>query len=124
MTITATQLLARYDDKVSALGMELRAFLFHHLPGIIELPDEAARIIGYGYGTGYTKMICTIILSQKGIKLGFYKGRELPDPAGLLKGTGKVHAYVAIQSADDIAQPALLQLLKEAMKAYEQRMKK
>ncbi|MEC5142915.1 DUF1801 domain-containing protein [Chitinophaga sp. 212800010-3] len=124
MTFTATQLLAQYDDAVGTLGMELRAFLLRHLPGIVEFPDAAARVVGYGYGTGYTQMICTIIPSKKGIKLGFYKGRELPDPGGLLSGSGKVHAYAAIRSADDLAQPALLQLLEEAVKAYKQRTKK
>jgi hypothetical protein len=55
------------------------------------------------------------------MKLGFYKGSQLPDPAGILKGTGKVHKYVEIKSVGDIALPALRKLLEEALKAYEAR---
>ena len=63
-------------------------------------------------------MVCTIILSQKGIKLGLNKGSELPDPEGLLKGAGKVHKHVAINSAEDIDRPAVKNLIEEGYRAY------
>jgi hypothetical protein len=67
-------------------------------------------------------MICTIILSKKGIKLGFYKGAELPDPKKLLTGSGEVHRYVEIKSEEDIRNPALLELLKHVVDAREKRL--
>ncbi len=67
-------------------------------------------------------MICTIIPSKKGIKLGFYKGSGLPDPAGLLTGSGKVHRYVEIKSEASLKDKALKNLMTEALKAYKQRM--
>ena len=113
--------LSNYDESVSALCLELRGFLFKTLPKIQEQLDLPARIIGYGYGPKYADTICAIILSKKGIKLGFNKGSELPDPAEILTGSGKVHKYVEIKSAADIKSPSLKKLLSAALKAYKQR---
>ena len=104
-----------------ALGLQLHEYLLSALPGIIEMPDAPANIIGYGYGPGYKHMICTIIPSKKSIKLGFYKGSELPDPQYLLTGAGKVHRYVEIKSADLINSPAIQALITVAVAAYKQR---
>ena len=108
-------ILSKYDSKISGLGYELRDFLLSELKGIAEMPDVPANIIGYGFGTGYKDVICTIIPSKKGIKLGFYKGSELHDPENLLTGSGKVHKYVEIKSSPDLQNLALKKLLDEAV---------
>lgn len=114
-------ILSQYEEAVQTLGWEVRDFLLLNLKGIEETPDAAAKIIGYGYGPGYKNMICTIIPSKKGIKLGFYKGSELPDPENLLTGTGKVHRHVVIDSPKDLKKGALKELVKAAHKAWEKR---
>ncbi|SFK31778.1 DUF1801 domain-containing protein [Proteiniphilum acetatigenes] len=63
-------------------------------------------------------MVCTLIPSQKGLKLGFYKGTDLSDPENLLKGNGKLSRYVDIKAEYDINPVALAALLKEAFNAY------
>ena len=113
--------LSNYDESVSSLALELREFLFKTLPDVQEQLDIPARIIGFGYGPKYSDSICAIIFSKKGIKLGLNKGSELPDPAKILTGSGKVHKYVVIGSAADIKSPALKKLLVEAFKAYKKR---
>jgi hypothetical protein len=120
--MTADKILAQFPEQVAATGGRLRQFLLEHLKGITEQPDSKANVIGYSYGPGYKDLICTIILSKKGIKLGFYKGSELPDPKKLLTGSGKVHRYVEIHSEEDVRNPALLELLKQAVDAREIRM--
>lgn len=121
MNTTVEIILSKYEDKVSELGLQLREFLLSNLKNINEQPDAAASIIGYNFGTGYKDLICTIIPSRKGIKLGLYKGSELPDPEKLLTGSGKVHKFVEIKSEKDIRSPALLNLLKQALKAHQMR---
>lgn len=113
--------MSQYSGSVATIGSAMRKFLLNHLHGITEQPDSAANVIGYSYGSGYKDLICTIILSKKGLKLGFYKGGELPDPSHLLTGSGKVHRYVKINTQEDIENPALSDLLKEAIKAQKLR---
>lgn len=81
-------------------------------------------MIAFSYGPRYAEMICTIIPSQKGLKLGFYKGTDLPDPDNLLKGNGKISRYVEIKKTEDIGSNALITLVKEAFAAYKTRYNK
>ena len=122
--MTAEKILSGYEEKIAALGLQLREFLFSELKDVNEEADATANIIGYNYGKGYKNLICVILPSRKGIKLGFYKGSELPDPAKLLTGTGKVHRFVEIKSSQDIHDPALKRLLKQALAAHTTRQKK
>ncbi len=111
-------ILEKYNDDVKGLAICLRAFVHQQLPGIIEIPDPTANLIGYGYGKGYKDVICTILLSKKGVKLGIWKGAQLPDPHKLLGGVGKVHRYVEIKTPLDIENPALTELLKAALSRH------
>jgi hypothetical protein len=119
--MTVEFFLSGYDEKIKTIAGNLRGFLFSHLPGIREEVDQPARIISYNYGPGYKNIICVIIFSKKGVKLGFYKGSELPDPGKLLTGTGKVHRYVVIKSVETLDDPALINLLAMAVEAYRKR---
>jgi hypothetical protein len=120
--MTADKILAQFPEGVVATGSSLRQFLLRQLKGITEQVDPKANLIGYSYGAGYKGVICTILLSKKGIKLGFNRGSELPDPKKLLTSSGKVHRYVEIKSEEDIRNPALLELLEHAVAAWEKRL--
>ncbi len=114
--------ILNYDDKVSGTIISLRELLFKNLTGIKEELDIKTKIIGYGYGHRYTDTICVIIPSKKGVKLGFNRGIELPDPDKLLEGSGKVHKYAVINE-EVIKSASLKKLLKEALKSYRKRIK-
>jgi len=81
-------------------------------------------MVSYCYGQKYIEMICTIIPSKKGLKLAFYKGVDLPDPDKLLEGTAKYSRYIEIRSDKQIHSSALQLLLKEALAAYKERIRK
>ena len=106
--------LAAYPPQEKAIAEAARRFLNEVLPGAEESVDESARLLAYSYGPGYKGLVCTLIMSQKGVKLGINKGAELPDPEGLLEGSGKVHKYVQLRRAADLEQAGLRELLEEA----------
>jgi hypothetical protein len=114
-------LLARYDPPVREAAAAVRAILFEALPGVEETPDEAAGVIGYGYGRGYKCLVATIILSKKGVKLGLTRGASLPDPDRLLAGAGKVHRYVEVPSPEVARRPGVRTLVEAARLAFERR---
>jgi hypothetical protein len=122
--MTVEDIFSRFDEKTVTITGELRKFLLAELKGIIEIPDNSVNLIGYGYGAGYKDLICTILLSKQGVKLGFNKGSELPDPQKLLTGTGRVHCFIEIKTAETIKDPALKKLLSEALNAYQKRKNK
>lgn len=114
-------IFGNYSDAVSSLGFAVRELVLQELPGVTETHDIPANMLAYGYGPGYKHFVCTIIPSKKGIKLGFYKGTELPDPAGVLAGSGKVHKYVEVKSMQDPGTAVLKELLHHALKACRMR---
>jgi len=110
--------LSQYDEQVFANALKVRAILLANLPGIIEQLDVPAKMIGYCYGQKYAELICVIIPSKKGLKLGFNRGTELPDPDNLLEGTGKISRYVQITSGEQIKSEALKKLIESALTMY------
>ena len=113
--------LSAYPPEIARLAQATRARVLAALPGVDESVDRAARMLAYAYGPGYRGMICTIIPSQKGVKLGLYRGTELPDPDGLLEGSGKVHRHVRILGDDAPRRAAIARLLKAARAAWKLR---
>jgi hypothetical protein len=113
--------LAAYPEKIGALANAARRVLSEALPGVEETLDQAAKVIGFGYGPGYKGCICTLIMSQKGVKLGLARGSELPDPNGLMGGSGKVHRHVALETLADLRKPGLKPLIKAALAAWKDR---
>lgn len=75
--------------------------ILRELPGVTEQVDYPAKMVAYCYGQKYVEMVCTLIPSQKGLKLGFYIGVSLPDPEKLLEGTGKISRYVEIRRGNN-----------------------
>jgi hypothetical protein len=86
-----------------------------------ETADSSAPVIGYAYGPGYRGLVCTLILSKSGVKLGLARGSELPDPHGLLAGAGKVHRHVQLRVVSDLRRPGVSQLVKAAHAAWKAR---
>ena len=115
------EFLAKYPAEVGELAQASRRLLNEMLPKAEETLDQSARVIGFGYGPGYKGCVCTLILSQKGVKLGLARGSELPDPRGLLSGSGKVHRHIALQTLADLKQPGLKPLIKAAFAAWKER---
>jgi hypothetical protein len=116
------QFLDNYEPAVKQLAESTRQFLFKIIPAIKEEVDVPARMIGYSLGTGYKGMVCTLLLSKTGVKLGFYKGAELPDPEKLLEGSGKIHRYAIIADLKILKSKALKDLAIAGKKACELRM--
>jgi len=113
--------LNEYPAAVREIALEIRAAILSLLPEADETLDRSGRVVGYGFGSGYTGLICTIIPSKRGVKLGIAEGATLPDPQGLMAGEGKRHRYVALTSRADLQRQGLPGLLKAAAAAAKKR---
>lgn len=107
--------LAPYTPAVQDLARRARELVLAVMPDAIEQFDPSARLIGYGFDRTYRGLICGIALQRGYINLMFARGTELPDPTGLLTGTGKRARHVKIQQPADLAAPGLLVLLEAAL---------
>ena len=111
-------LLDAYPAGVQRTAHAARKWVLELLPGATEVVDRKDRVIGYGYGTAYRDMICTLILSKSGVKLGVVNGVDLPDPRHLMEGGGKRHRHVALDAPEDLRRTGLRPLLRAARSAW------
>ena len=105
----------QYPPEVQEIAWELRNLIYEVLPQTVEVVWKQQRIAGYG--TGPKKMsehFSYIGPMKKHVNLGFYYGSELPDPDGLMEGTGKLLRHVKIRSLDEARKPAIRALLEVA----------
>jgi hypothetical protein len=116
-------LLSPYPAEVQKIALKARKTLLKWLPGADEAVSTSPRMLAYSYGPGYKGMVCTMILSQSGVKLGLANGASLDDPQGLLAGSGKVHRHVQLWGTKDVEQAGLKQLVDGARALCLQRLK-
>jgi hypothetical protein len=124
MMRTVDSVLRSYPPGVQTLAAAARDLIHGTLPDVEETLDGSTPMISFGYGPGYRGMVCTLMLSKTGVKLGIVRGSELADPRGLLEGSGKVHKYVQLHAPADLRKAGLKPLLTAAFAASQARQKK
>jgi hypothetical protein len=115
-------LLASYSPVVQALALKTRALVLATLPAVQEQPDPPDKLISYGYGPKMTDVVCVLMPLKAGVNLSLPNGIDLPDPAGLLAGTGKRHPnspragrHVRLTTPAAVDQAALLALFQASV---------
>ena len=109
------KLLVNNQPQAQELALEVRRLIRRLLPKAQEKIYAGWGGADYGYaasGRGFLS-----IGPQKGyVNLYFMKGVELPDPAGLLEGTGKRLRHVKIRAPEDLKDRHLHALVRSAGK--------
>ena len=104
--------IAESSALVQEIARRLRQLIVDVYPDVVEVPWPKQRIIGYGVGPKkMTEHFCYIAAYKKHVNLGFYRGAALPDPEGLMEGTGKELRHVKVRSVDEAERPSLKQLV-------------
>jgi hypothetical protein len=114
---TFADAVAKAGAHARELASQLRALIAEVMPDAVEVPWPRLRMASYGVGPKKkTEHFCYISAQKDDVNLGFYYGAELPDPEGLLRGTGKLLRHVKIREAKAIRGKALRRLLELASK--------
>jgi hypothetical protein len=110
--------LGTYDDVralIPAHGATLdavRALVAELHTDTIEVASPRERSVWWGWGGGKMKEGYAYAMPHAGhVNIGFFQGTALPDPEGLLTGTGKSLRHVKITDAAQVARPAIRALL-------------
>ncbi len=114
--------LTAYDPAVGQLALALRELVLAEAPTANEFIYDAynAVAIAFSFTDKWQTGFCHIAVYSRYANLGFQRGAELADPAGVLKGTGKLIRHIRIASADDLKQPHIRQYLRAAIKHNQQ----
>jgi len=84
--------LAKYSPKIEAFARRTLAKMRKLVPGAIEMVYDNFNwlVIGFGPSERPSEAIFSIVLPPNAVTLCFLQGAGLPDPAGLLHGSGNV----------------------------------
>jgi hypothetical protein len=112
-----------FDDLMDIAAPEMRPIARRLREIVVDVDPDTVEVVRLGdraatYGVGPKKMsegYAYIIPHQNWVNLGFYMGAQLPDPAGLMEGTGKKLRHVKIRSVEDAEHSAIRLLLEEAL---------
>jgi len=72
-------------------------------------------VISYSPNERGYEGVLAIRASANGVRLYFNRGKELPDPAKLLQGSGNQTRWIHLEGASTLARPAVALLIDEAM---------
>jgi hypothetical protein len=110
--------LAKFRPDVAASATAAVVKMRKRLPGAIELvyDNYNALAIGFGPTERASDAVFSIAVFPRWVILCFLQsGAELPDPEGLLEGTGRKNRHLRLQSPDDLDRRAVRALMKEAL---------
>jgi hypothetical protein len=111
------ELLQDRSPAVREVFGALRTLVRSVMPDTSEQVDLPDRLLAFGFGPpGGVRMkglAVALIPHSAHVNVQLADGAELPDPAGIVEGTGKRIRHVKCRSLDDVARPALRALLQE-----------
>jgi hypothetical protein len=110
-------LLAKLAPAHQRLTGALRRWLRKRLPTAHELVYEYSDCVVISYSPnerGYEGVLA-IRTGANGVRLYFNRGKGLPDPEKLLRGSGKQTRWIPLEGASTLARPAVVDLIDEAI---------
>jgi hypothetical protein len=107
------QLLASRDPRIAELARALCELILELYPDAVVTVDGGD--VGFGSGKGYKGLVFVVAPHGRHVNLGISGGADLPDPAGLMEGTGKVHRHVKVRQSGDLERPELRDLMVNAL---------
>src|SRR5262245_47891915 len=109
--------IARFDPKDQKLFRSVRAAVRKRFPAANELAYEYSNsvVIGYSPTDRGIDGIVSIAARADGVRLYLMNGPQLPDPKGLLLGSGKQARFVPVDAAGRLAHPDVEALMAAAI---------
>jgi hypothetical protein len=111
------ELIARFAPAYEPLIAATRRALKKRLPTAHELVYEYRDcfVISYAPDDRGYEGVLALRGSADGVKLYFNRGKGLPDPGKLLRGSGNQTRWIALEDASTLRRPAVASLVDEAL---------
>ena len=109
--------ISKFDPRVAKTIRACRAALRQLLPTAIEQVYDNYNFLAIGYCTTERTSDCILSLacSAKGVALSFYYGSSLPDPDGVLLGSGNQNRFVRLAGPETLKEPAVFAVIAAAI---------
>jgi hypothetical protein len=111
------ELLKSFSPEVQALTRATRALVLEEFAGAHEKINPSWKVISFGTDPKMAEQVCVISPQRSWVNLAFAKGATLPDPEGLLEGTGKGIRHVRVKGEGQLRSPAIRAMVRSAVQA-------
>jgi hypothetical protein len=109
--------VSKFEAKHQSLIRSTRRWLRTRLPTAHEIVYDNYNffVIGYSPTERTSDAVLSIAASAKGVGLCFTHGKGLPDPEGLLRGSGNQTRSIHLDGESTLSQRAVVRLIDEAI---------
>src|SRR5581483_7780671 len=109
--------IAKFEPTIGARIRAVRAALRKLFPTANELVYDNYNffVIGYSPTERPSDTIVSLAANAKGVGLSFYHGSTLPDPQGILLGSGNQNRFIRLENAGVLSRPEVQTLLRAAV---------
>jgi hypothetical protein len=94
------KLLGEHSPELQAIERALRTTIRRELPDAVEQVDFGNKLIAFGRSMKMRGLLFAIIAHKTWVNLQLADGAVLPDPDGLIEGTGKRIRHIKIRSVE------------------------
>jgi len=110
--------IAKFEPTKQTLIRAVRRALRRRLPTANELVWDNYNffVIGYSATARPSDAVVSLAAAANGVGLSFYRGATLPDPHGILQGSGRQNRFIRLESAAVLARPEVEALLAAAVR--------
>lgn len=110
--------IAKFEPKVAKMIRSCRSALRKRFPSANEIvyDNYSFFVIGYTPTERPSDTIVSLAANAKGVGLSFYRGATLPDPHGILLGSGNQNRFVRlVDGAETLARADVQELIDAAV---------
>ena len=109
--------IGKFEPKMQTLIRSVRRALRRRLPAANELVWDNYNffVIGYSATERPSDSVVALAAASNGVGLSFYRGSTLPDPHGILLGSGAQNRFIRLPSASVLARPEVETLIAAAV---------
>lgn len=101
------ELLSDASPEVAAVVRELRAIVGRAFPERVEAVDFGNRLLAVGRSMKMRDLMIAIVPHTAHANLQLADGVDLPNPDGLIEGTGKRIRHIKVRSVEAARSPAV-----------------
>ena len=109
--------IAKFEPATQSVIRAARRALRKRLPAANELVWDNYNffVIGYSPTERPSDTVVSIAAASNGVGLSFYRGSALPDPHGILEGSGSQNRFIRLPSARILDDPRIRALISAAV---------
>jgi len=109
--------IAKFSPEIAAMTQAVLQKMRKRYPTaqVLVYDNYNALAIGFGPSEKAGEAIFSIAVYPKWVSLFFLQAKGVPDPEGLLKGSGNVARHVVLGSPGDLDVPAIMAMMEAAV---------